>query len=75
MGSGRGARILGVGSDDVDVYRDRRLALLLNCSQPSKGEATTQESQVQSSVEGESAPEAIISGYRQRASLSEGPSH
>jgi hypothetical protein len=74
MGSGRGARILGVGSDDVDVFLDRRLALLLHRGQPPKDEATTQESQVQSPVEGEPAPEAIISGYRQRASLSEGTS-
>ena len=62
IGHGRGARILGIGSDDADVPCNRRLVLLLHRNQLSKGEATAQQTQIQSSVEGEQAPKALVGG-------------
>ena len=43
IGHGRGARILGIGSDDADVACNRRLVLLLHRAEHHKDEATAQE--------------------------------
>ncbi len=68
MGDRRGARFLRIGSDDVDVARDRRLVLLVHRDQLSKDEATAQKTQIQSPIEGEPAPKELVGGYCKRAS-------
>ena len=48
IGHGRAARIVGIGTDDADVARNRHLVLLLHRREHHEDEATAEETQIQS---------------------------